>query len=120
MNSSEWLKMATSRGFIFHRSALVYRDFLRSSRRTQGFEEEAVSRNHVTLGCQEGVDGVALLVHGAVEVFLLSLDLDVGLIHPPTSADRPLLGTFKPHFSTFFIWVIIRRCGKARSFKDCF
>ena len=37
------------------------------------------------------VDGFALLVDSAVEVFLEALDLDVCLIHAPAAADRALV-----------------------------
>ena len=48
---------------------------------------EAVSR----LGREQEVDGFALLVDGAVQVFPDALDLDVRLIHSPAGTDRALV-----------------------------
>ena len=47
-------------------------------------------RGHLALRHQQKVDGLSLLVDGAVEVFPDTLDLDVRLIHAPAAADRAL------------------------------
>jgi len=41
-------------------------------------------------GAQQTIDGIDDLVDGPIQVFPLSADLDVGPVHPPTFADRPL------------------------------
>jgi len=45
----------------------------------------------IAMGCQQEVDGVPVLVDGALVVFLLALDLDVGLVLPPAVANSALL-----------------------------
>jgi hypothetical protein len=44
----------------------------------------------VAMGGEEEIDGLAVPVDGAVEVFPLAFDLDVRLIHPPALADQAL------------------------------
>ena len=72
-------------------AALVHRDLVRITARCHGFVEEALHRGHVALRRQQEVDGLALLVDGAVEVFPDVLDLDVRLVHAPAAADRALV-----------------------------
>jgi hypothetical protein len=38
---------------------------------------------------QEKIDGVALFIDGAIQVDLLTFDLEISLIHTPRVADRP-------------------------------
>lgn len=44
-----------------------------------------------TLGREQKVHGLALLVDGAVEVFPDTLDLDIRLVHTPAAADWALV-----------------------------
>ncbi|EEA02820.1 hypothetical protein BH160DRAFT_1828 [Burkholderia sp. H160] len=48
------------------------------------------SRSRVAMGAQQEVDGVAILVNGAVEIFPVALDSNVCLIHAPAFSDWPL------------------------------
>jgi hypothetical protein len=59
------------------RAALVHRDLVQMPVRSQGVVEEALRRSHVALRRQQEIDGLALLVDGAVEVFPDVLYLDV-------------------------------------------
>ena len=61
-------------------AALVYRDLVRIAVRSHGLIEEALRRVHVAFRRQQEVDGLAMLVDCAVEVFPDALDLDVRLI----------------------------------------
>ena len=77
-------------------AALVHRDFVWIAVRSYSLVEEALRRSHVPLRRQQEVDGLSMLVDGAVEVFPESLDLDVRLVHAPAAADRVLV--FPGHF----------------------
>lgn len=55
-----------------------------------GLLEVPSGRFLVPLGSQQEVNRVADLVDGAVQIFPLPLDLDVGLIDTPALADRAL------------------------------
>ncbi|MGF6291519.1 hypothetical protein OKW50_006871 [Paraburkholderia youngii] len=55
-----------------------------------GLLEVPSGRFPVPLGTQQEVNRVAGLVDGAVQIFPLPLDFDVGLIDTPTLADRAL------------------------------
>lgn len=68
--------------------ALVHRDLVRIAVRSYGPVEEALRCGYIALGCEQEVDGFALLVDGAVQVFPDALDLDVHLIHSPAATDR--------------------------------
>jgi len=72
-------------------AALVHRDFVWIAVRSHGLVEEALRRGHVALRSQQEVDGLAMLVDGALEVFRDALDFDVNLIHAPAAADRALV-----------------------------
>jgi len=71
--------------------ALVDRDLVQIVVCSNGRVEEALRRSHVSLGRQQEVDGLALRVDGAIEVFPDALDLDLGLIHAPATANRALV-----------------------------
>lgn len=72
-------------------AALVNRDFVWIAVRSYGLFEEALRRGHVVLRRQQEIDGLALLVDGAVKVFSDTLDLDVRLAHAPAGTDRTLV-----------------------------
>jgi len=72
-------------------TALVHRDFVWMAIQSHGLVEKALRCSHVPLCRQQEVDGLAMLVDGAVEVFPDALDLDVRLIHAPVAADRALV-----------------------------
>ena len=59
---------------------------------SNGFLEEVPGGLLVAVGGEQDVDGLSLLVDRAIEVFPLTLNLNVGLIHPPARAD----GVFPP------------------------
>lgn len=77
-------------------ATLVHRDLVRIAVRSHGLVEEALRRSHVALCRQQEIDGLALLVDGAVEVFPDALDLDVRLVHAPAVTNRALV--FARHF----------------------
>lgn len=58
-----------------------------------GLFEVTPGRNLVTAGTQQEVDGVAGFVHGTIEVCPLAPHLEVGLVHAPALANRPLVTT---------------------------
>jgi hypothetical protein len=70
--------------------------FANATEPSHGLVEEALRRSHVALRRQQEVDGLALLVDGAVEILPDALDLDVRLIHTPAAPDRALV--FPDHF----------------------
>ena len=72
-------------------ATLVHRDFVWIAVRFHGLVEEALRRSHVPLRRQQEVDGLAMLVGGAVEVFPEALDVDIRLVHAPAAADRALV-----------------------------
>ena len=45
----------------------------------------------VTINGQKEINSLTFLIDSAVEVFPLTLDLDVRFVRPPALADRPLL-----------------------------
>jgi hypothetical protein len=73
--------------------ALVHRDLVRIAVRSHSLVKEALRRGLVPLRRQQEVDGLAVLVDGAVEVSPDALDFDVGLIHAPAAADQALVFT---------------------------
>ena len=75
---------------------LVHRDLVRFAVCSHGLVKEALRRSHVALGREQKGDSISLPVDGAIEIFSDALDLDVGLIHAPASADRALV--FAGHF----------------------
>src|SRR5712691_3453608 len=80
--------VALDRGFI--RCASVDRDLLRHAMAPDRLLQKPQGSLLITLLGEEEIDGLALLVHRSIEVAPLPLDLDVGLIHPPTDPDGPL------------------------------
>jgi len=78
-------------------AALDHPNFVWIAVRPYGHVEESLRRSHVPLCRQQEVDGLALLVDNAVEVFPEALDIDVGLIHAPAAADWALV--FRAIFS---------------------
>ena len=56
-----------------------------------GFLEKAQGGLLFAMGGEQEADGLAILGEGAVEIFSLTLDLDVSIVHPPTLAHRALL-----------------------------
>ena len=76
-------------GFLLERldgrgigAALVDRDLFRQTVLPDRFLEKTQSGFLIAMGCQREVDGVPVLVDGALVVFPLALDLDVGLAFP--------------------------------------
>ncbi|MGF6482812.1 hypothetical protein QFZ91_005039 [Paraburkholderia sp. JPY419] len=57
------------------------------------FFEISPRRSLISMGPQQEVDGVASLVDGAIQVFPLAIDLNVGLIDAPTLADGAFAAT---------------------------
>src|SRR5450830_714809 len=72
-------------------TALIHGDLSWLAIEKHGFVEEAHGRCLVTLGAQQEIDGLSFFVDGAIEVFPLPVDLDLGLIHPPAATDRALI-----------------------------
>ena len=71
-------------------AALVHRDLVRVAVRSHGLVEEAIRRSHIAFGREQEVDGLSLLIDGAVQVFPYAFVLHVGLIHAPAAADWAL------------------------------
>ena len=78
-------------------AALVHRDLVGFAVCYRGLVKEALRRSHVAPGREQKGYSISLPVDGAIAIFSGALDLDVGLIHAPTSADRALV--FAGHFS---------------------
>jgi hypothetical protein len=55
-----------------------------------GLGEKARGRLLVALFCQQEIDGVVVLIHRAMQLAPLGVDLDVGLVEAPGGAHRPL------------------------------
>ncbi|MEA3094757.1 MAG: hypothetical protein QOJ04_6099, partial [Caballeronia sp.] len=72
-------------------AAFVHGDRLGHAVLADGFLEVATRRGLVTARSQKEIDGVARLVDSAVQVFPFATDLDIGFVHPPALADRPLV-----------------------------
>ena len=75
-------------------AALVHRDLFRIAVRSHGVVEEALRRSHIAFGREQEVDGLSLLIDGAVQVFPDAFDLNVGLIHAPAATDWALVALF--------------------------
>ena len=58
----------------------------------ESFTEEGLGGGDVTRSTEVGFDGFALFINSAVEVHPLTAYLEVGLVHAPGIADRPLIG----------------------------
>src|ERR1700738_5480663 len=63
-------------------------DHPRSSMLFRRMGKEPLGGDHITPFAQEKIDGVALFIHGAVEVNPLAFDLEVSLIHAPRVTHR--------------------------------
>jgi hypothetical protein len=62
-------------------------DRLGDTMATDRLGEEARSRLLVALRREQEIDGLAILIHCAIEVALLAFDFDIRLIHPPAEPD---------------------------------
>jgi len=51
------------------------------------FGKEALGCLLVALLCEQEIDGLAALIHRAIEIAPLSLRLDEHLVHPPADPD---------------------------------
>src|SRR5207248_10430181 len=69
-------------GFI--RRTPIDRDLLRDAVAADRLLEKAEGGLLIALLGQEKINGLALLIHGTIEVAPLPFDLDGGLVHPPT------------------------------------
>lgn len=72
-------------------AALVHRDLARHSIVPYGLLEEAPGGGCITLGRQQKVDRLALLVDCPIQILPGAVNLDVGLIHPPAGTDGMLV-----------------------------
>ena len=72
-------------------AALVHRYLIRHSVVPYGLLEEAPRSGCITLGSQQEVDSLAVLVDGFIQIVLGAVDPDVCLIHPSTGADGVLV-----------------------------
>ena len=70
----------------------------------ESFTEEGLGGGDVTRSTKVGFDGFALFINSAVKVHPLTAYLEVGLVHPPGIADRPLVGlpTFREHWDVAY------------------
>ncbi len=75
------------------RAALVYRDLLGHAVQIHGALKEGPGRGVVSLGAQQEVNGVAVVVDRPVQVLPLAADLDIGFVHSPALTDRALAPT---------------------------
>src|SRR6266545_448677 len=53
--------------------------------------------------CEEKVNGLAVLIHRAVEIAPLTFDTDGGFVHAPADPDQPLA----PVKRLFQLWVVL-------------
>ena len=67
----------------------VQRDLRRLTRVLHRTPEKGLCRIHIARSAQEEIDGPAGLVHGPIQVDPASANLDICLVGPPGSADRP-------------------------------
>src|SRR5580704_1646200 len=58
----------------------------------ESLTEEGLGAGDVTRSTEVGFDGFALFINRAVEVHPLTAYFEVGLVHAPGIADRPLIG----------------------------
>jgi len=58
----------------------------------ESLTEEGLGGGDVTRSTEVGFDGFASLINRAVEVHPLNAYFEVGLVHAPGIADRPLIG----------------------------
>jgi hypothetical protein len=72
-------------------AALVHRYLVRHSVVPYGLLEEAPSGGCITLGSQQEVDRLALLVDRSIQILPGAVAPDVCLIHPPTGTDGVLV-----------------------------
>src|ERR1017187_2807287 len=57
-------------------------------RRGERLAKEGLRRRDTAIGAQQEIDGVAMLVHGTIEIVPFGLNRNVGLIHTPGGANR--------------------------------
>ena len=70
--------------------AAIDRDLLRHAVAPDRLFQKAQRRRLISVLCEEKVNGLPGLIHGAIEVVPLAFDLDVGLVHTPADPHRPL------------------------------
>src|SRR5450759_4399737 len=72
------------------RCVAIKRDLARYARQRRGkrLPKESLCGRDATVTSKQEVDGLALLVHGSIQVVPLRLDRNVGLVHSPRGADR--------------------------------
>ena len=75
------------------RSARVDSDFLGHVVQADRSFEERAGCDVIALGAQQKVDGGTILVDRPLQVFPLTGDLAIRLIHAPAFTDRPLTST---------------------------
>jgi hypothetical protein len=74
-------------------TTLVNGDLVGQAVLTDGAFQEAARCGQIAFGREQKVDSGAVTVDGAIEVLPLAADQHIGLIHPPTVADRALAAT---------------------------
>lgn len=72
-------------------AAFVDRHGFRCTLLGDRFLKVAARRSRVAIGTQQEIDRVPFLVDRAIEIFLFTVDLDIGLVHAPALADRALV-----------------------------
>src|SRR5450755_3309348 len=67
------------------RGLTVQRDLLRPTRRIrhQRLSKERLRRRYAAITAKQKINGLALLIHGTIELVPLASNGDVGLLHPP-------------------------------------
>ena len=65
-------------------------DFLRHAMTANCLGQEPLGSVLVSMLRQQEIDGLAGLIHSAIEVIPLAFDLDIGLVHPPADPHRAL------------------------------
>ena len=70
---------------------LIYIDFHRSAVVANSLAQKTQSRFRVSLGGQQEVDGVTMLIHSSIKVFPLTTNFDVSLIEAPTNTNASLV-----------------------------
>jgi len=69
-------------------TAFIHRHLIRHIVIAHGLFKKMQGRCLVALGRQQKIDRFAFFVSGAIEIFPDALDLDIGLVHPPTRTHR--------------------------------
>ena len=68
----------------------IARHLVRHAMTANRFRQNAQGSPLIQLLRQQNVKGLAVCVHGAIEVALFAFGLDGGLVQPPTDSHRPL------------------------------